>query len=160
MPRVPLIPASLLESPYKSSLASASAREKEKTKENTHGTKIDFLSMRGSRFRRVSLPARPIHPSTSLPGNDLKPRRKKEKGGEKRRRNCVRHTAARVAVPRLHPRDAVNSGQTCKPRRVRVGVPGGMSLTAYLTVRHLRSTSLPPSPPPPHLTPEAFHIYA
>lgn len=50
----------------------------------------------------------------------------------------------------LHPRDAVNSGQTCRgleetgPR---------MSLTAYLTVAHLRSISS-------HLTLHPFHIYA
>lgn len=50
----------------------------------------------------------------------------------------------------LHPRDAVNSGQTCRgleetgPR---------MSLTAHLTVAHLRSISS-------HLTLHPFHIYA
>lgn len=75
--------------------------------------------------------------------------------GTGKKNACRWYTAARIAVPvltRLHPRDAVNSGQTCRPEETAPRLVR-MSLTAYLTVAHLRSMSS-------HLTLQAFHIYA
>lgn len=100
--------------------------------ERKNGEKSDVVT-RGTRFRNGR-------------GNDLRRRRRRRKMRVESVHSCT-DSGSRTW---LHPRDAVNSGQTCRgleetdPR---------MSLTAHLTVAHLRSISS-------HLTLHPFHIYA
>lgn len=132
-PRVPLIPASLLRESVQI-VPCVNAEKKGKDKRNTAGRLISLVhgdpDFAGSPSPQpTNQPTnQPTHPPTSLPTSpemirSRSPRGKREKGGKKEEKLRQTHTAARVAVPPLHPRDAVNSGQTCKPRRVRVGVP-------------------------------------